>query len=100
MQSVPLGSYTLVYDFNALCEAETLIGPLGQAMPLIARGSLSTTRALLWAGLQAKHDFTLEKAGEIVVEIGFPKVSAAIADAVALAFPDGGNENGKKPIQA
>jgi hypothetical protein len=56
-------TYTLRYDFNAICDAETragrellLMGDHNTQMPTLARlfiaGQLTTARLLLWAGLQ------------------------------------------------
>lgn len=96
-----LGEYKLAYDFNALCKAEEELGPMGKAMARIEEGSLSTVRALVWAGLQKHHPMTIEQAGEAVEAVGFDKASEAISKAMSAAFPDqskaGNVKAGKKP---
>lgn len=82
-----IGGYTLFYDFDALCEAEKLVGPIGEALAMLQRGSLSTIRALAWAGLQRNHsDIALDDTGKVVVKIGFEPLAEAIGEAVQEAF--------------
>lgn len=92
-----LGGYTLAFDFNALCDAEAVVGPIGAAMTEIAKGSFSTIRALVWAGLKKHHDKTLEQSGEIIAEVGFTEAAEAVGLAMQTAFPEakGKAGNGK-----
>lgn len=94
-----LGEFTLAYDFNALCKAEEELGPMGKAMARIEEGSLSTVRALVWAGLQKHHSMTLEEAGEAVAAVGFDKASEAIGKAMSGAFPDAGKAGNVKAVK-
>lgn len=82
-----VGGYTLFYDFDALCEAEKEVGPIGKALARLNEGSLSDIRALTWAGLRRHHaDVLLEKTGAIVMKIGFEPLAEAIGEAVQEAF--------------
>lgn len=83
-----LGDFTLSFDFNALCDAEGVIGPIGAAMQEIAKGSFTTIRALVWAGLKKHHGKTLEEAGGIIAEVGFAAAAEAVSAAMASAFPE------------
>lgn len=84
-----LGDYRIAYDFNALCDAEGIVGPIGAAMQEIAKGSFTTIRALLWAGLIKHHgDVGLNEAGSIIAQVGFAAASEAIGTAMQSAFPD------------
>lgn len=84
-----IGGYTLFYDFDALCEAEKVVGPIGEALTQLNRGSMTTIRALAWAGLRRNHpDIALEKTGEVVMKIGFKQLAEAIGEACQEAFGD------------
>ncbi|RKF23378.1 hypothetical protein D6851_02590 [Altericroceibacterium spongiae] len=88
-----IGGYTLFYDFDALCEAEKLVGPMGAAMALLEQGSLTTIRALAWAGLRRHHaEITPEKTGEIIIKVGFHPLAEAIGEAMKEVFPDDSGE--------
>lgn len=94
-----LGDFTLAYDFNALCDAESVVGPIGAAMGEIAKGSFTTIRALVWAGLKKHHGKTLDEAGDIIAEVGFAPAAEAVSAAMQNAFPDtkGKAGNARKP---
>lgn len=79
-------TYTLVLDINAICELEEL---LGKSVAEIGRdmGRIVYMRAVLWAGLKAKHPVTLEEAGKILQEASVPLAAVKIKEAMALAFP-------------
>ena len=84
--TAPFGDWTLTFDFNALCIAEKEVGPIGEAMGLIERGSLTTTRALIWAGLQATDPCDLAEAGNRIGTVGADKAGEAIGEAMSQAF--------------
>lgn len=93
-----IGGYTLYFDFDALCEAEKLTGPMGEALALLEKGSLSTMRALTWAGLRRNHpDITPEKTGAVIVKVGFGPLSEAIGEAIKAVFPQADAE--KEPAK-
>jgi len=95
-----LGKYTLVYDMNALCEAEEKVGPLGLLLSdTAAAGSLKTIRSLLWAGLLRNHKVTLEEAGQIADELGIAEASAGVKAAILKAYgtDTSGEEGSGKP---
>lgn len=94
-----LGDFTLAFDFNALCDAEGVVGPIGAAMQEIAKGSFTTIRALVWAGLKKHHGKSLDEAGEIIAEVGFGEAAEAVSAAMQSAFPEpkGKAGNGRKP---
>lgn len=94
MKEYQLGKYTLVYDMNALCEAEEKVGPLGQLLAdPAAAGSLKTIRSLLWAGLLREHNVTIDEAGKIADEIGIAKASDGVKAAILKAY--GSDTDGK-----
>ena len=82
-------SYTLVFDINALCEAEDALAmDVDQLLARYASGtSTRIVRALVWAALQAKHPCTLDTAGEIISRAGFLPAKAALEKALTLAMP-------------
>lgn len=79
-------TYTLVLDINAICELEEL---LGKSVAEIGRdmGRIVYMRAVLWAGLKARHPVTLEEAGKILQQAGVPTAAVKMREAMALAFP-------------
>lgn len=94
---VAVGDYVLVYDFNALCEAEGAIGKPITALDWNSLG-LMDMRALLWAGLQSRHPgITIKDAGAIAQKIGAGRVMEAVGEAMTSAFgagDDSGNATG------
>lgn len=84
-------TYTIVLDINAICELEQL---LGKSVAEIGRdmGRILNMRAMLWAGLRARHQVTLEEVGEILQQAGMQQAVVKIKEAMALAFPP---DNGK-----
>jgi hypothetical protein len=75
--------FTLVLDFEALIEAETVYGkPLKQLTHDAGRGFMGANRALIYGALQAHHaGLSLQEAGEILRDN-----TLAVADALARAF--------------
>jgi len=94
-------SYTMVLDFNALCdfEGETGKDALATLEGMDAgKASVTDLRALMWAGLRQRHpEMTLQLAGSI-----FSENVDAIQRAVALAQPDAGSKRGnaRRPAKA
>lgn len=83
--------YTLRLDMNALADFEGETGL--NAVEVLGGGKLSIThmRALIHAGLQAHHpDTTLREAGEIL-----QSNMSALGEAIAAAFPEADEGNGK-----
>ncbi|AHE55536.1 hypothetical protein [Sphingomonas sanxanigenens] len=80
---------TIVIDINALIEAEDASGlDLDQLLDGLQRGrSLKVQRALLWAGLQAKHPCSIGWAGNIISLATPGSVHEALTRAVIGAFP-------------
>lgn len=81
----PVGDevYTLVLDFNALCEAEGIIGDLTGDGSLTR---LSAVRAMMWAALLRHHpDLTLSDVGDLIGKGGFDKAAEALAKAQKLS---------------
>ena len=93
MRETQLGSYSLVFDFNALCDIETLIGPLALVLTdPVKASSVTTVRAILWGGLKRKHDVSIEQAGDIMSELvdkdGISGLSEKLGAALMAAFPE------------
>ncbi|QQN73954.1 hypothetical protein [Croceicoccus sp. YJ47] len=96
-------TYTLLCDINALCLAEEQLGM--DIDMLLARYSGGTStrlvRGLLWAALQAKHECTIEQAGNIITDAGFLSAKAALETALLLAMPAPEDKKpGKAPRKA
>lgn len=79
-------TYTLVFTINAVCELES---HLNKSVTEIvgSMDRITVVRAVLWAGLQHHHKLTLEEAGDIMHAAGAAATSAAINQAMTLAFP-------------
>lgn len=91
-----IGEYKLAFDFNALCLAEDHVGPLGDAMQQMSKGSLKAVRALFWAGLQKHHpELTLSQAGDIAQTFGFDHVGDAVGKGIESAFAKAPKGNGE-----
>lgn len=92
----------LKYDFNALCEFEAVTGvnllqPTSAEHPL-AKPSLSTLRAFLYAGL--KHEdptLTLFQAGDLLGDVGANYVMAKVSEAYTTALPKAEEGKGATP---
>jgi hypothetical protein len=83
-------TYMLVLDVDAICNLETRLDMgIGEiVMSLNGSPRLGFLRAMLWAGLQAKHKGISEKAAGDLIPLmgGLPGVSMAIGKAVSNAF--------------
>jgi hypothetical protein len=91
-------TYTVVLDFEALVEAETLYGkPLPTLMADAAIGFVGAVRALLFGALRARHpDITAVDTAQIIMT-DFDAVGAALQGATDNGFP---KAEGKKPGNA
>lgn len=79
--------YTLKFSTNAICELEEHLNK-GLNVIVANMERLTTVRALLWAGLRAKHpDMTIEKAGELIDRCGMAEATEVIGKALTAAFP-------------
>ena len=102
---VALGDHTLVFSTNALCDLEGELSPLGIDLDgldeaLKARGSrkLTVLRALIWAGLQERHEgLTRKDAGRIMDEVGHRAAGAAVTRALTEAFPAASGQSAARP---
>lgn len=78
---------------NEMIEAQDALGLAdqdAQFFSILSRSkSLKHVRALLWVGLKgSKPDLTIERAGELVAEIGFAKLPGIIQEAMRWAMPE------------
>lgn len=79
--------YTLVFSTNAICELEERLDK-GLNAIVANMERLTTVRAMLWAGLRAKHpDITITKAGEMIDACGMLVATDVIGKALHAAFP-------------
>jgi hypothetical protein len=83
--------YTLLFDFNALCEIEEEFGVSVTAIgDLLAGDNVKVTdiRRMFRIGLLRHHEgATLEETGDIITEVGPAKAGALIQEAFTKAFP-------------
>lgn len=84
--------YVLVYDVNALCDAEDRLGfGVGDFGARLASPSVSQLRVLLWAGLRARHPEIDERAAGALLS---PKrLGAVVTEALAAALPQAEGES-------
>ena len=95
--------FTLVYDFNAIADAEALTGCNllhGMAATLINTMSAAQLRGLLYASLQTNHPYrpaangkpesgiSLRKAGQMCTLKEAPVIAEKIREAWALSLPE------------
>ena len=80
--------YVFRFTYNSLCELESKVDlNLLQVLLRMQNPRLSDIRLFCWAGLMDSiPDLTLEQAGDIIVEVGYKKISAAIIPALAVAL--------------
>lgn len=79
--------YTLKFSTNAICELEERLDK-GLNTIVANMERLTTVRALLWAGLRAKHpDVTIAQAGEMIDRVGMAEATETIGKALTAAFP-------------
>lgn len=79
-------TYTLRFTRNAMAEVEAVFG--GRPFNLLmADGSVSAIRALLWGGLRKHHPaIDLLQAGDLMEDVNEDDLGNAIGKAVSLAF--------------
>jgi hypothetical protein len=79
---------TLILSFNAFCKAEEVTGiPFLVEQPQFS--SLSTVRALFWAGLLHEDPtLTLEQAGDFIEEVGMDTILDAVMKAYGVSMPE------------
>lgn len=79
--------YTLKFSTNAICELEERLDK-GLNVIVANMERLTTVRALLWAGLRAKHpEVTIQQAGEMIDRSGMAAATEIIGKALTAAFP-------------
>lgn len=97
------GSFTLLYDFNALCtieqDLEIDVADVGSKL-----SSASMLRSVFRIGLEAHHGAMSDiEAGRLIHDLGVEKAGEVIGKAFKAAFPDEileggeGNVPPKKP---
>lgn len=97
---------TVVMDFDALVEAESVYGkPLQQLMTDAQAGFMGAVRALLVGGLRTHHPELTVKDASVMLQTDAATVTSALAEAADAAFPkadgsavedkDGANPPGK-----
>jgi hypothetical protein len=91
--------YTLLLDFNALCDLET-------DFPDIMNGKfeLSSPKAIrrvFQAGLAEHHpDISDRDAGALIHDLGLARAAELISDSFAASFPATGGEEASRPPKA
>lgn len=91
---VESGVFTLVLDFNALCEIEKALGGLTFEGP-------TAIRTVFFVGLKRKHRaITLEQTGDLIGELGMERAGEVIKDAMSAAGLMGGEEADASPRKA
>lgn len=91
--------FTVILDFEALVEAETLYGkPLPVLMAHAASGFVGAVRAMLFGALRARHpDITAVETAEIVM-LEMEAVGEALKAATENGFPSSeGKKSGNAP---
>lgn len=79
--------YTLKFSTNAICELEERLDK-GLNVIVANMERLTTVRALLWAGLRARHpEVSIQQAGEMIDRIGMAEATEVIGKALTAAFP-------------
>lgn len=99
--------YMLSYSVNSLCELEDElelpIASIVTTMQNPEKLRMKYVRALMWAGLQDRHDdVSIIDAGLIIGDVGMQSAMEAIRQAFKLAFPDApkGAKTPKNPPKA
>lgn len=92
---VEAGVFTLVLDFNALCEIEKALGgALDVSGP-------SAVRTVFHIGLKRRHKMTtLDQAGDLIGELGMLKAGELVNEAMAAAGLTGEGEASASPRKA
>jgi hypothetical protein len=103
-----LGEYTLTLNVNALCDLEEALGVddvnevLAKLAMLQEKPSLRTLRTIFAVALRQDHpEVTERQAGDLLSDVGLEVASEVLGKAIALAFPDPSEDEGKaKPAGA
>lgn len=87
------GEYMLSYSVNSLCELEDALDlPIASIITTMQNPEklrMKFIRALMWAGLQDRHDeVSITDAGLIITDVGIKSAMEAVQQAFKLAFPD------------
>lgn len=91
--------FTLVMDFNAICEIDADLGISIEELGTKLSGSVSTIRSVFRIGLGAKHGTMTDiEAGRIIGEIGPSRAAELLAEALKAAFPEVANGTGNPPV--
>ena len=83
-------TYTLVFDFNALCTLESALNKKANEIVQMLAGEVSgdMVRTLVWAGLQEYWpEVELRQAGRVVGEAGVQTCLDKVIESFRLAFP-------------
>ena len=80
-------TYTLVLDFNAICELEDATdAPSAETFARVERGFVSELARILWAALQRHHgEMSLRDARDLVGEVGPEEIGKVIEKAVSVS---------------
>ncbi|MCM2506064.1 hypothetical protein NDN16_20630 [Aureimonas altamirensis] len=87
-------NYTLVLDFNAICEIEDAFGVSASELGQVIGAKTGNFRTLFRIGLSRHHGLNDIEAGDIINEIGADKASSIVAEAFKASFPDDKNQSG------
>lgn len=89
--------YTLVLDFNALCELETLTDePSALTFQKVERGFASAVGLVVWAALQRHHaGIKVPEVRDLISEAGMESIQSTLVRLVAASTVTGEGE--KKP---
>lgn len=88
--------YTLLLDFNALCDLEDSLPGLMDGTAEIK--SPRAIRSVFHAGLQAHHDgLSPRDAGDLIQAIGLDKAGELVAKAFEASFGKGGEGKSRPP---
>lgn len=91
--------YTLLLDFNALCELETVVPGLMDGTAEIK--SPSAVRAVFHAALFEHHpNVDVKAAGRIIQEVGVARAGELIGEAMAASFGKSEGGNPARPRKA
>lgn len=83
-------TYTLTFDFNAICTVEEVFDlPISKIGEKMSRGMRAgDLRTLIAAGLQAHHEGMSElQAGVLIGSVGAQVAADKLAEAMQAAFP-------------
>ncbi len=93
--------YELVYDFNAIAEAETLCGCNllhGISAMFLNTMTALQLRGILYASLQPlQPGFSMDRIGQMIRIDTMPSIYKAIADAWSLSMPAAEKEKSENP---